>query len=104
MTGRRTDPTGKSALFGTAVSAADDQIAPGPAPQGKVALFSMSTRRPGTVVLECSQCKTRTRSSLVGLGRRLASGSAWVPLRRYQHWMVCPACEKRAWCRIGWNE
>ncbi|MHB1447253.1 MAG: hypothetical protein ACYCTI_00010 [Acidimicrobiales bacterium] len=104
MTGRRVDPKGKSALFEAAVSAAPDQIAPGLPPEGKTALFSIPPRRPGTVIVECSRCKTRTRSSLAGLGRRLASGSAWVPFRRYQHWMVCPACGRRVWCRIAWNE
>lgn len=103
MSDRPVDPTGKRALFDPA-AAVPGPVVPPPSQEGRAALFSMPARRPGTVVVECSGCRTRTRSSLVDLGRRLASGSAWWPLRRYQHWMACPACGQRTWCRIGWHE
>ena len=104
MTGRYIDPTGKAALFGSGVAAAPDQISSGRPNEGKAALFSMSPRRPGTVVIECSGCKARTRVTLVDLGLRLASGSAWLPIQRHQHWLRCPMCARRRWCRVGWTD
>ena len=104
MSPRPVDPSGKAALFGAHVAAAPDQIANGPQPYGKDALFSSSRRRPGTVLVECSRCRARTRVSFVDLGLRLAVGSVWMPLQRHQHWMRCPSCERRRWCRIGWTE
>ena len=104
MTGRYMDPTGKAALFDHNVAAAPDQISSGPHNQGKAALFSMPPRRPGTVVIECSGCKARTRASLVDLGLRLATGSAWLPIQRHSHWMRCPSCSQRHWCRVGWTD
>jgi hypothetical protein len=104
MTGRRVDPTGKGALFSAPVTAAPDRIRPGPRNEGRTALFSTPPRQVGTVVIECSRCRARTRTSVVDLALRLAMGSAWWPLRPYQHWVRCPACAHRQWCRIGWTE
>ena len=104
MTGRYVDPTGKAALFVNSVAAAPDRISSGRANEGKAALFSMTPRRPGTVVIECSSCRARSRVSLADLALRLASGSAWLPIPRHQHWMRCPGCDRRQWCRVGWTE
>jgi len=102
---RRLDPLGKGALFGPEAAAAPDRVTPGEHDDGRTALFSGAPRRPGTVVIECSICKVRSRVSLLDLAILLASGSAWVPLRaRHQHWLRCPACHRRRWCRIGWTE
>lgn len=102
MTDRRSDPTGKRALFSE--PGPQDRLGPGPLNEGRAALFSTSPRRPGTVVLECSDCKVRSRVSLADLATRFATGSAWWPLGRYPHWVRCPACRGRKWCRIGWGE
>ena len=40
----------------------------------------------------------------VNLAMRLVTVSAWIPGRRHSHWMRCPACERRRWCAIGWND
>ena len=104
MTSRPLDPTGKGALFDAPIASAPDRIAPGPRNEGRVALFSSPPRRPGTVVVECSACRVRTRVSLVDLGVRLASVSAFLPVRRHPHWLLCPNCGRRQWCRIGWTE
>jgi hypothetical protein len=108
MTERLADPTGKRALFSSTDSdgpaeagSPDTRVG---APKGKAALFSTPARRPGTVVVECSDCKVRSRVSLGGLAVRLATGSVWIPLGHNQHWMRCPACGRRRWCRIGWFE
>ena len=104
MSPRSVDPTGKQALFDTQPSAARDRLAPGPRTEGRTALFSTASRRPGTVLVECSACRVRSRVSLLDLGLRLATGSAWFPLRSHQHWMRCPSCGQRRWCRIGWTD
>lgn len=102
-TGRRVDPTGKHALFTTPVRAAPDQLGPGNRSDGRGALYSTGPRQPGTVVVECATCRSRSRVSLVDLGVRFLSVSAWVPLRRHPHWLRCPACGQHTWCRISWS-
>lgn len=99
------DPQGKRALFEAPVAADRSQLlAPGATPEGKAALFSTGPRRSGTVLVDCGDCGARSRVSLLDVGVRLASLSVWLPARRRGHWMQCPACSKRTWCRIGWNE
>jgi hypothetical protein len=102
--GRKVDPSGKHALFSAPPTAARDQLLPGNQKEGRDALFSTGPRQPGTVVIACSSCLVRTRASLVDLGIRLISISAWIPGRTHSHWMRCPACHQHTWCRIGWNE
>jgi hypothetical protein len=102
---RRLDPTGKRALFETPVSAAPDQLAPGATADGRGALFSAGPARTGTVVIDCSSCRSRARITLAELGVRALSLSAFVPTRRsHPYWLRCPTCGHRTWCRIGWSE
>ena len=104
MSNRRLDPTGKQALFSAPVAAAPDQVMARTGNEGRAALFSTAPRRAGTVVVECSGCRSRSRASVVDLAVRLLSGSAWLPFRDHQHWMRCPSCGERRWCRVGWTE
>ena len=104
MSRRPLDPDGKEALFRAPVAAAPDRVAPGARHEGKAALFSVGPRRAGTAVVECSGCKTRTRTTLADLAGRLAFVSVWFPLRRHSHWLRCPSCGQHQWCRIGWTE
>lgn len=101
---RRVDPAGRQALFSAPVQAAPDQLGPGNQKEGRAALFSTGPRQPGTVIIECSACGTRSRSTLVDLGVRLLSISVWLPTRRHSHWMRCPGCHTHTWCRIAWTE
>lgn len=101
---RRIDPAGKHALFSAPPTAARDQLGPGNQKEGRQAFFSTGPRQPGTVVVECGACGTRSRVTLVDLGVRLISISAWIPGRRHSHWMRCPGCHAHQWCRIGWND
>jgi hypothetical protein len=101
---KRIDPTGKRALFEAPVAAAPDQLRAEEPREGKAALFSTGPHRTGTVVVECSACRTRTRTSIVDVGVRLVSLSMFVPFRRYPHRLRCPACARWQWCRVGWNE
>lgn len=103
---RNLDPTGKRALFETPVSAADDALRGGEAPHGRDALFSTGRPRPGTVLVECSRCATRTRVGLADISVRLASFSVYLPLLhpKHPHRIRCPHCDQTSWCRIGWGE
>jgi hypothetical protein len=101
---RGIDPEGRSALFGTPVDAAGDLLGPGNQREGRAALYSTGPHQTGTVVVECSACDARVRSTLVDLGVRLLSLSVWLPGRRHAHWMRCPACHEHTWCRIGWTD
>jgi hypothetical protein len=98
------DPTGRHALFEPAVHAAPDRIAPGVQAEGRAALFSLGPRRRGTAVIECDGCGARSRVGLADLGSRVLGGSVWLPLGRHNHWLRCPACGRRRWCRVGWLE
>ncbi len=101
---RSLDPQGRRALFETPVSAARDTIRSGTPREGKAALFSTGPRQTGTVVVECGGCQAKTRINLTDLGLRWLTGSVWLPTRRHAHWMRCPACGRRTWCRVGWQE
>lgn len=101
---RRVDPEGRQALFTTPVTAPPDHLAAGEHRPGRQALYSTGPRRPGTVVVTCSGCSVRTRTSLVDVGVRLLTGSVWLPARSFDHWMRCPSCHAYQWCRIGWTD
>jgi hypothetical protein len=103
---RRLDPTGKRALFETPVTAADDVLRGGEATTGRDALFSTGKPTPGTALVECSSCATRTRVTLADVAIRLASFSVYLPLLhpKHPHRIRCPHCSETTWCRIGWGE
>jgi hypothetical protein len=101
---RSLDPQGKRALFETPPSAAPDILHAGPRRSGREALFSTGVRRTGTAVVDCSGCGVRSRASLADIGFRLVTISAFLPGRSHPHWMRCPSCGTRHWCRIGWTE
>lgn len=103
-TSRQFDPQGKAALFEATVQAPPDQLRPGTRLQGRQALYSTGPRHAGTVIVECSDCGVRTRTSLLTLGFRFLPLTAWLPARRFPHFMHCPGCGRHTWCRIGWNE
>jgi len=99
----RLDPTGKHALFETPVQAPPDHLHGG-VRDGRHALYSAAARRPGTVIVDCSECGARSRESLLELGLGFLPFTAWLPGRRHGHLMRCPSCGGRHWCRIGWTE
>jgi hypothetical protein len=102
---KRLDPEGKRALFEAPVSVDRRALLnPGTTPVGKEALYSTGPPRPGTVVVECGECRARSRVSLPDLGMRMLTGSLFLPGRPRPHWLKCPACGHRNWCRIGWAE
>ncbi len=112
MTGPR-DPSGKRALFSTPEAQDPTKVQPGITsvpvrdegdPRGKAALYSTSTRRAGTVVLDCSLCKRRTRVGYPEFARRHLPAWLWLPWREHSRLMVCPACENRTWVAARWLE
>ncbi len=99
------DPLGKKALFSPPPMVQEDDLVTGEPREtetGKHALYSAGPRRKGTVVLECSNCLNHTRMTTIEAGVRIAFISAWIPTKRFSHWMQCPECERRTWCRIHW--
>jgi len=103
-TQRSLDPDGKLALFEKPVEAPADHLRSGPPRDGKDALFSTGPRQTGTALVDCGSCGVRSRVGLADIGLRLLTFSAWVPGRQHAHWINCPACRRRTWCRIRWNE
>jgi len=73
------------------------------AADGKQALFSAASRRPGTLVLECGSCHARSRVSYVELARRSLPIGLWLPWRRRSRYARCPACERRTWLAEHWR-
>jgi hypothetical protein len=71
-------------------------------PAGKAALYSTATRRVGTVVLDCSRCRGRTRVSYPDFARRHLPAWLWFPWREHSRLMVCPACGNRTWVAARW--
>jgi hypothetical protein len=103
------DPLGKSALFSPPPMApADDHLDRDPLvsaqeAEGIQALYSAGPHRPGTVVLECTQCMNHSRMTTVEAVVRIAFISLWIPGKKFSRWMQCPECERRTWCRIHWT-
>ena len=102
---RSLDPQGKRALFETPPSAAPDHAAArpaahrprrpllhrrahAPAPPSSSARAAASAPAPRCPTSACASSPSR-RS---------------CPGGKHPHWMRCPACGHRRWCRIGWNE
>jgi hypothetical protein len=52
--------------------------------------------------LTCSECKVRSRISVIETAVRIFSISWWNPMKHYSRWMQCPACQTRTWCKVEW--
>ncbi|HHC08680.1 MAG TPA: hypothetical protein ENK55_08175 [Actinobacteria bacterium] len=101
------DPLGKRALFETPPVRPEDPLDEDPLVdrrprEGKEALFSAGPHEPGTAVVECGSCGVRSRIPLVEAVVRVLAISLWIPGRRHNRWIPCPACHRRTWCRIRW--
>lgn len=104
---KRKDASGKRALFESPPIEIDDPLTDDPlvdhhAPESHEALYSVGDHEAGTVVVTCSRCDVRTRIPIVESVIRILAISVWVPGRTYNHWMQCPSCQTRSWCRISW--
>ena len=72
------------------------------ADDGKRALFSAASRKPGTLVIECGGCRARSRLSYLDLARRSLPVAVWVPWRTHSRLARYPACEQRTWLAARW--
>jgi hypothetical protein len=104
MSPRLSDPEGRRALFETPPAPEAGTVGSGHPREGRDAFFSTGPHQPGTVIVECSACKVRSRISIIDAGVRIARLSLWMPLARHSRRIRCPSCHRRAWCRIGWLE
>ncbi len=104
----RRDPKGKRALFETPPTRPenpleDDVLVETPKREGRDALYSTGPHVSGTVVVDCSYCGVRTRTSLVDALIRVLLVSLWIPGKRFSRWLQCPSCQRRSWTRIEWS-
>jgi uncharacterized protein with PIN domain len=70
--------------------------------EGKRALFSPTDAHPaaGSVTVDCSSCGARS-SLTPSQAIRAMVPSVHLPLvRRHASLIRCPACGRRAWCRV----
>jgi len=103
------DPTGKAALF-TGVTGTRPPVSPTVSAGTHSSEMSTAplpgTRKPGTLVVECSACSSRTRVDYVEFALLNLPFALWLPLpgRRYNRRMRCPACAEWVWVRASWLE
>jgi len=108
VTGRapQPDPLGRRALF-EAVPVGP----PGQPAAGKRALFSGSgpvaadagrdLAARGGVVVECSSCRAVSRLGPLDLVLASLPVPLWVPGRRFDRRLRCPACRHRTWASVS---
>jgi hypothetical protein len=54
----------------------------------------------GVFAVRCSSCASVTAVGLLELVALHTPFTAFVPLRRFDHWMRCPACRRRTWAGV----
>ena len=73
-------------------------------PLGKAALFS-DVRRPGTLVIECSECGESKRVSYVEFVKANLPFAVWLPPLPnipFNRRLTCPSCDEWTWTRAHW--
>lgn len=92
LSGSGTRAAGKHALF---LGATPEDRTADDAPTGTV-------RRPtaGPIAVSCSSCGSSCRVGVVEFLRLQFPFGAWLPRRRFDRWMTCPACQRRTWTSV----
>ena len=90
---RHARPAGKHALFSAATPAGDEE---GPA---AVAKEDPLPQR-GRLVVACSSCGAVTRVGFVAFLLLQLPIGIWIPGRRFDRRMTCPACHNRTWTSV----
>ncbi len=91
----REDPQGKRALFEMpAVDVPQDD-------DGREAAFD-HTPDPNRVRIECSKCGATTHVPITDAIVSIVKLTVWLPGPRFNRWITCPSCGRRAWCRVRW--
>jgi hypothetical protein len=94
FTRRHARPAGKRALYSSTTPAAEatratsSATAADPVPQR------------GRLSVACSSCGAVTRVGLLGFLALQFPFGAWLPGRRFDRWMMCPACQTRTWTSV----
>ncbi len=57
----------------------------------------------GTLTLQCSSCRVRSRVDLVEFVVLHLPLWLWRPGRGYTRFMSCPACRRRTWVSASWS-
>ncbi len=92
--GSHARPSGKHALYSLATPAGERERAtsisgdPDPLPQR------------GPLSVACSSCGSVSRVGLIHFMALQLPFGAWLPRRRYDRWMTCPACHRRTWTSV----
>jgi hypothetical protein len=107
--GRRSDPvaaadppsTGKHALY-SSTDATCTSVAPSTADdedrsRGPIGRWTS----PGRFAVHCRSCGETTAVGLLELAMLHTPVGAFVPLRRFDHLLRCPACHRRTWAGVS---
>ncbi len=89
---RHARPTGRHALYSVATPAGDGE------PAGAHPTDPMPPR--GLFVISCSSCASVSRAGVIGFLLLQLPFAAWLPRRRFDRWMTCPACRRRTWTSV----
>jgi len=88
-------PAGKHALYSGATPAEEAS----PATSSVTATDPLPPR--GLFTVGCSACGSVSRVGPVGLLFLHVPLGAWLPGRKYDRWMTCPACRRRTWTSVS---
>lgn len=106
---------GRGRSGGRGGSKASGAGGPGPVPLGRRALFSDAVAGPddarteasdnpvtgqGPITVTCGTCGAVSRVGLLDFAIFQLPVGVWLPGRRFDHRMTCPACRKRAWTSV----
>ena len=92
---RHTRPAGRHALFSDATPADE------PERDRAAATAGDPVHDRGILTVACSRCGSVTRvGPLEFLVLHFPVG-AWLPGRRFDRWITCPACRTRAWTSVS---
>jgi len=92
---RHARPAGKRALFSDATPADE------PERDRAVATADDPLAARGPLTVACSRCGSVTRVGPVELLALHFPVAAWLPGRRFDRWMTCPACRHRSWTSVS---
>jgi hypothetical protein len=91
----REDPQGKRALFEMPAVDIPADV------EGHEAVYNHAHASDG-VRIECSRCGEVSRVPITDALVSIAKLTVWLPGPRFNRWMTCPSCGRRAWCRVRW--
>jgi hypothetical protein len=91
---RHVRPAGRHALFSDATPADEPDRA------AATATADDPAHARGLLTVACSRCGGVSQVGLVEFAVLHLPVAAWLPGRRFDRWMTCPACRARAWTSV----